>query len=131
MIGSGALKWVKLNPLLGVVQSQSQVWGAVVVVQPSTPSRQLLLSFRLRRVGPEARGIQHTWTPSVVLRGTAVLEMFAVNSDMSMPEPERCEGELSADVRAAIQAENRPSLMPTSDAKCIIIWKTTLLLSLP
>lgn len=26
MIGSGALKWVKLN-LLGVVQSQSQVWG--------------------------------------------------------------------------------------------------------
>lgn len=87
MLGFDVLKWVKLNPLLAVVQSQSQVWVVVSVVQPSTPFRQLSLSLSLKHVGTQARDIQHTWTLSAVSRVTAALEMFAINSDVSVPEP--------------------------------------------
>lgn len=87
MLGFDALKQVKLNPLLGVVQSLSQVQVVLVVIQPPTPSRQLSLSFRLRHMGPETRAIQNTWMPLVVLRRTAVLEIYVVNSHMTMLEP--------------------------------------------
>lgn len=87
MLGFDTIKQLKLNPILGMVQSPSQVQVVLVVIHPPTPSRQLSLSFRLRHRGPETRAIQHTWMPLVVLRRTAVLEMYAVKSDMSMLEP--------------------------------------------